>query len=544
MPQSEPTILLEAADCEDRPSVATPPISNCQDIAILSDVAGQLATETYRCPAPQIAHNDRSTAGSIELLDPEPACTQALTAGAKTATPALSSPVEQFRTRDNTPGYPQTSFSTVPPTPLDPAVSAYTPAQRQVPTLFIPLVRALEISRSQGFEAPLYNRVAFIMLQRYPDTYEAAGVSRWKEYESLAVEEGIITVGGSESRPTVSLAPAWQGSTIAVSSSTGETPTSAGSSAPSVLNTPISSPGYCGRADVSPLVVPQTLDGTQKPPILTRIPPPESVGPPNTLASTIETSRRDVPAQFVPLVRSLERALSLGYDALMQGSIAHQVGRDYPDAYELAGVKHWTDYAALAEKAGIVISGGPETKKWMSLAPAWRPMIVLAPASTAGSSSSSKSTNTPTTDQMFSPSSTTSVFGASASGSLSAVEAADIVTVSGPFSRSLNNVPSSASARESTYVRTGTSQGVTTMGQTPSTPQQDAPPHLNHTAAFSNKSQPRPSASSTSSSQPWPEDFKNQAASTQPSGTPLPTAPAKYKTLIQLLEKHRSAGVL
>ncbi|EED84173.1 predicted protein [Postia placenta Mad-698-R] len=549
MPQSEPPTLLEAADYEDRPSVASHPVSDCPDIPILSELAEQLVTEIHRSPAPQIVHNDRLTVVSIELPEPELACMQLSTADAKAATPALSSPVEQARTRDNTPGYPQTSFSTVPTTQLDPAVSAYTPAQRQVPTRFIPLVRALELSWSQGFEAPLYNRVAFTMLQRYPDAYEAAGVSRWKEYESLAEKEGIITVGGSESRPTVSLAPAWQGSAITVSSSTAKAPTSAGSSAPSVLNTPIPSPGYCGSADVSPSVVPQstTLDGTQKPPILTKIPPPQSVGSPNTLASTIETPRRDIPAQFVPLVRSLERALSLGFDAPMQGNIAHQVGCDYPDAYELAGVKSWTDYAALAEKAGIVISGGPKTKQWMSLAPAWRPMVVLAPASTAGSLSTGNNTNTSTTGQIYSPSSTTSVLGASASGSLSAVEVADIVAVSGPPSRSLNNVPSSATAKESTYVRTSTSQWVTTMGQTPSTPQQDVPPHLNHIAAFSNKSQPRPSASSTSSSQPSPGELKGQAASTQPSpvsGIPLPTVPAKYKTLIQLLEKHRSAGVL
>lgn len=214
MPQSEPTILLEAADYEDRPSVALPPVSDCPDIPILSDVAEQLVTEIHRTPTPQIAHNDRVTVGSIELPEPEPACIQSSTAGVKTATPALSSPVEQSRTRDNTLSYPQTSFSNVPTIPLNPTVSAYIPAQWPVPTRFIPLVRALELSRSQGLEAPLYNSFAFTMLQHYPDAYEAAGVSRWKEYVSLAEKEGIITVGGPESRPTISLVLAWQGSTL------------------------------------------------------------------------------------------------------------------------------------------------------------------------------------------------------------------------------------------------------------------------------------------------------------------------------------------
>lgn len=540
IPQS--TILLEA---EDSLPVATPLHGDLLDTTIPSDVAQQPFAEvrqsTTSQPA-QLSINDRVT---VARSIPEPLLfLQPSTMDANTATLASSSLKESPATQDSVCDHTQTALTSVPAKLLSSPISVPTPVQRQVPARFIPLLRALDKSRLQGFDAPLYNSIANIMLKSSPDAYETAGVNSWKEYATLAEKEGIIIVGGPKSRPTISLAPEWQDNVTVSSSSTVGTLSSAGQSTLSPLVTQLPPSGPCGNAG-SPSSITERITApniTPSPPTSVPVSPSQSSSPLKLVASTFDIPRRDTPAQFVPLVRSLERALSWGYDAPMYDSVAYQVGHDYPDAYELAGVKRWTDYAALAEKAGIVVSEGPETKRRMSLAPAWRPPVVAASVSTLKSSSTGCNSGSSTTSHISVLSSTASAFDVNPSCLLSDTQLADPVATSSPSSQFLINVPFSAAAKGMLCVHADSSLEVTTTGHTPS--QREAPPKPDYAAALRSTPQSQPFVSPNS--QPSSGNLKNQVVSKRPksptSNTSLPLVPAKYKALVQILEKHRSAG--
>lgn len=538
----ESTILLEA---EDSLPAETPLHRDLLDTPIPTDVAQQPFAEvrqSFTSQPAQLPVNGRVT---VARGIPEPSLfLQPSTIDANAATLASSSSKESPTTQDSLCDHTQTALASVPAKPLNSPIPAPTPVQRQVPARFIPLLRALEKSRLQGFDTPLYNSIANIMLKSSPDAYETAGVNSWKEYATLAEKEGIIIVGGPKSRPTISLAPVWQDNVTVSSSSMVGVLSSAGQSIPSPRAKQLLPSGPCGNAG-SPSSYTERITGpniTRSPPTSVPVSPSQSSSPLKVVASTFDIPCRDTPAQFVPLVRSLERALSWGYDAPMYDSVAYQVGHDYPDAYELAGVKRWTDYAALAEKAGIVVSEGPETKRRMSLAPAWRPPVVAASVSTLNSSSTGCNSASSTTSHISVLSSTASAFGVNSSCLLSDTQLADPAATSSPSSQSLINVPFTAAAKGLLCIHADSSLEVTTTGQTPS--QREAPPKPDYAAAL--RSTPQSQSFVSPSSQPSSGNLKNQVVSKRPkspiSNTSPPLVPAKYKTLVQVLEKHRSAG--
>lgn len=81
--------------------------------------------------------------------------------------------------------------------------------QAPVPNKYVTLVQILEKHRAAGVLQPLRTVVAVALTQRDRNAYKLAGATRWREYADMAVEDGIINLGGSATGTWVSLAPAW-----------------------------------------------------------------------------------------------------------------------------------------------------------------------------------------------------------------------------------------------------------------------------------------------------------------------------------------------
>lgn len=94
--------------------------------------------------------------------------------------------------------------------------------------------------------------------------------------------------------------------------------------------------------------------------------------PSTTQLSPVAPSQQDVPNRFVPLVWSLQRACAMGVEAPVYHLFGDVVLRQFPNAYEVAGVRCWEAYIALAQIEGIVNVWGPKANPWISLTLVWR----------------------------------------------------------------------------------------------------------------------------------------------------------------------------
>lgn len=93
-------------------------------------------------------------------------------------------------------------------TPVVPAMSV----QRDVPTIFIPLVQAINsLCVEKQTDQPLRSNVAIKVSRLHPSVYRDAGVDKFKQYTDLAVRANIVRLGGTEGSAWIQLLPDWQG---------------------------------------------------------------------------------------------------------------------------------------------------------------------------------------------------------------------------------------------------------------------------------------------------------------------------------------------
>ncbi|KAF8061499.1 NYN domain-containing protein [Lyophyllum atratum] len=90
-----------------------------------------------------------------------------------------------------------------------------------------------------------------------------------------------------------------------------------------------------------------------------------------TASSVPHTEPKVVPPVFRLLVQRLEFHLSKGYARPLRQGLARELGTEGSALYKQAGVERFGQYVALAEKLGILESGGKEGGAWIALRPGW-----------------------------------------------------------------------------------------------------------------------------------------------------------------------------
>ncbi|KAG6866075.1 hypothetical protein C0991_008827 [Blastosporella zonata] len=90
-----------------------------------------------------------------------------------------------------------------------------------------------------------------------------------------------------------------------------------------------------------------------------------------------------VPPVFALLVKRLEFHRSKGFYRPFRSGIAVELMNTDNLLYKRAGVERFSQYTALAEKAGIIELGGKEGDAWIALHPDWYPRLTTPVGSTA-----------------------------------------------------------------------------------------------------------------------------------------------------------------
>ncbi|KAG6831417.1 hypothetical protein H0H87_005238 [Tephrocybe sp. NHM501043] len=83
------------------------------------------------------------------------------------------------------------------------------------------------------------------------------------------------------------------------------------------------------------------------------------------------SSPQPIPLIYIPLVESLRFHRSKGLYSPLRSSLAATLSVRNPGIYLRAGVKKFAQYAAMAEKAGIIELGGKDGAAWIALRPEW-----------------------------------------------------------------------------------------------------------------------------------------------------------------------------
>lgn len=78
-----------------------------------------------------------------------------------------------------------------------------------------------------------------------------------------------------------------------------------------------------------------------------------------------------VPPYFVQMVDILETAHREGRPRLLRSHVAVQLVQRTPTIYQQAGVDKFKDYAAFAERLGLVELGGIQGTAWIALGPSY-----------------------------------------------------------------------------------------------------------------------------------------------------------------------------
>lgn len=83
-----------------------------------------------------------------------------------------------------------------------------------------------------------------------------------------------------------------------------------------------------------------------------------------------------VPAKYKTLIQILQKHLRANVSLPKRSLVSLELGQVDRDAYELAGVSGWRQYADAAEQDGIVGLGGWGGYAWISLMPEWHDRAV------------------------------------------------------------------------------------------------------------------------------------------------------------------------
>jgi hypothetical protein len=74
---------------------------------------------------------------------------------------------------------------------------------------------------------------------------------------------------------------------------------------------------------------------------------------------------------FSLMITLLDYCRIAGNPRMLRGTLAIRLVQQNPQVYKQAGVQKFKEYAALAEKRGIVELGGSQGDAWISLLPKW-----------------------------------------------------------------------------------------------------------------------------------------------------------------------------
>ncbi|KIM80866.1 hypothetical protein PILCRDRAFT_9291 [Piloderma croceum F 1598] len=204
--------------------------------------------------------------------------------------------------------------------------SATTPAVIRSRSKFVVLVEELRCLHHQGQDRPRRSMVADGLMRRDPLIYQRAGVSsatKFDTYISLAVQAGVVTVGGKKQK-WISLNPAW----------------------------------------LIPPTVPDDVTFVVSAHANALITSPNAA---DSLPETPSVLTRNVPPEFVLLVERLKRLESKDVSRPFRSLVAADLVFENRAVYQRAGVNNFDAYAALAAKAGLVTLGGEGLRTWISL---------------------------------------------------------------------------------------------------------------------------------------------------------------------------------
>lgn len=174
---------------------------------------------------------------------------------------------------------------------------------KSVPPEFIILVKELKEQQSSGIFRALRSTVAVNLMKQDPSVYSRAGVAKFKEYVALAVGAKVVVIGGADGNAWISLP---------MSSKQNDTP-----------------------------------------------------APRNSMPNNPNMS--NVPERFKILVKQLQKLRLKGVERPLRSTVGSALLEQSQSLYQNAGFNTFKEYAAAAEKAGIVQLGGSDGQAWISL---------------------------------------------------------------------------------------------------------------------------------------------------------------------------------
>jgi hypothetical protein len=264
---------------------------------------------------------------------------------------------------------------------------------------FRALVEMLEKEQRNGNRQVLRSKCAYALVQRDQMVYKRAGVKKFSEYAALAEKAGLIQLGGTDGGAWISLPaemqhlPPLSGPTA--SSNNPDTTNGAnGTRGIQVARSPSGPSSWTaykipGSANMRPgRWQPETSTTalTTKPATFVARPFAPSYPRPNALpfsplpsstrklssSFTVKPLVKTVPDEFTVLVQLLEKESLDGNRRVLRSKAAIALVERDQMAYKRAGVERFSQYASLAETAGIVELGGRDGGAWISLRSDWQ----------------------------------------------------------------------------------------------------------------------------------------------------------------------------
>ena len=178
---------------------------------------------------------------------------------------------------------------------------------------FNALIDVLRKEQSHGNMRPLRSKIGLSLAENNKEVYQVA--SSFREYAAWAQRMGIVQMGGQDGHAWISL-----------------------------------NSGFNGKQPEQQLSQPEAEPAIQSGCAIARRPPPE-------LATLVDL-----------LMKEHLRGNTRASRSVISIALLQQDKR----AYEKAGVKKFSDYSALAEKAGVAQMGGKEGGAWIALHPYWQ----------------------------------------------------------------------------------------------------------------------------------------------------------------------------
>ncbi|RXW24216.1 hypothetical protein EST38_g1662 [Candolleomyces aberdarensis] len=194
--------------------------------------------------------------------------------------------------------------SMAPPTPSDKA--------EKITPVLEPLIRVLRELRDEGMDRPLRSYIGLKLMEKDPQVYKKAGVTRFSQYITMAESLGIIRTGGT---------------------------------------------GGVGGTEWIKLAL------TEMPPKLPEMPPKLPEIPPKL---------PEIPPELRPLAQVLREAQDEGMERPLRSYIGEKLAKRFPGLYKTAGVTRFSQYITIAESSGMVEMGGKGGADWIKLRGVWR----------------------------------------------------------------------------------------------------------------------------------------------------------------------------